>query len=79
MVSPPLASVKLKEPSLDPEVPPAMVATLLLVLLNVKVPAPDSNKLLAETAPVCVSAVAAPSVSVEPVAVTAPVSARVPP
>ena len=56
MVNPPLASVKLNEPSLALLSPPASVATLLLVLFSVKVPVPCKPRLLAMMAAVWVTA-----------------------
>ena len=56
MVNPPLASVKLNEPSLVLLSPPARVITLLPVLFSVKVPVPCKPRLLAIMAAVWVTA-----------------------
>ena len=79
MVNPPLASVKLKEPIREPDVPPASVPTALLVLVSVKLPAPANARLVAVIAPVWVTAVDAVRLIVELVAVVAALMAMVPP
>ena len=50
MVSPPLASVKLTDPILALDSPPAIVSTLLLVLFKVKVPVPCKPREVADNA-----------------------------
>ena len=63
----------------EPLDPPARVATLLLVLVSVKPPAPANARLVAVIAPVWVTAVDAVRLIVELVAVSAPLMAIVPP
>ena len=72
MVNPPLASVKLNEPSLVALSPPAKVPTLLLVLFRVKVPVPCNPRLLATMGCVWVTAPEACRLIVLLVAVKAP-------
>ena len=79
MVNPPLASVKLKEPSLVPLSPPAIVATLLLVLFKVKVPVPCKPREVADNAAVCVTAPVACKFIALLVEVNAALIAKAPP
>ena len=55
-VKPPLASVKLKEPIREPDVPPARVPIVLLALVSVKLPPPANARLVAVIAAVWVTA-----------------------
>ena len=79
MVNPPLASVKLNEPSLVLLSPPARVATLLLVLFSVKVPVLCNPRLLAMMAAVWVTAPVAYRLISLLVAVRAPPMVMAPP
>ena len=79
MFKPPLASVKLRLPSLEELLPPASVVILLEALFNVKLPVPFKLKLVAVNAAVCVTAPEAVKLIVLFVAVKVELIARAPP
>ena len=79
MVSPPLASTKLRLPSLVVLLPPARVVTLFDALVRVKVPVPCRPRPLAVRAAVCVTAPVACRLILLAVAVSGALIARLPP